>query len=256
MEINWFTVIAQIVNFLILVWLLKRFLYKPVLDAIDAREKKIASQLSEAAAKKAEAEEEHLLFQKKNEDFDRQRAAKMDAVVEETAAEKQRLLEEVRKDSHVLRATYEADLRQQEQDMMELLKRRTREEVFAITEKTLHDLAGSSLEELTVQRFLQKIEEAEPKEKDQLRHALQHTKSILVTSAYPLSDPSKNALKDAVEHVGGKVDHWTFQQEPDVVSGIKIAAGNHQVSWNIDAYLNSLKSLYTNTEQHAASGSE
>jgi F-type H+-transporting ATPase subunit b len=37
MLIDWFTVGAQVLNFLILVWLLKRFLYGPILDAIDAR---------------------------------------------------------------------------------------------------------------------------------------------------------------------------------------------------------------------------
>ena len=53
MEIDWFTVIAQVINFLILVWLLKRFLYKPVLNAIAEREKKIAAQLSDAEAKRS-----------------------------------------------------------------------------------------------------------------------------------------------------------------------------------------------------------
>ena len=38
MRINRFTVFAQAINFLILVWLLKRFLYKPILHAIDERE--------------------------------------------------------------------------------------------------------------------------------------------------------------------------------------------------------------------------
>ena len=58
MLINWFTVVAQAVNFLILVWLLKRFLYSHVLHAIDEREKGIANQLAEAEAKKAEAQKE------------------------------------------------------------------------------------------------------------------------------------------------------------------------------------------------------
>ncbi len=57
MLIDWFTVVAQIVNFLILVWLLKRFLYKPILDALDAREKKIAKELADADLKKTEATE-------------------------------------------------------------------------------------------------------------------------------------------------------------------------------------------------------
>ena len=56
MLINPFTVLAQLVNFLILVWLLKRFLYKPILHAIDEREKGIAAQLAQAEGKVAEAQ--------------------------------------------------------------------------------------------------------------------------------------------------------------------------------------------------------
>ncbi len=55
MLIDWFTVVAQAINFLILVWLLKRFLFKPILHAIDEREKGIANQLAQAEAMKAEA---------------------------------------------------------------------------------------------------------------------------------------------------------------------------------------------------------
>ena len=56
MLIDWFTVGAQALNFIILVWLLKRFLYKPILNAVDAREKRIAAELADADAKKAEAQ--------------------------------------------------------------------------------------------------------------------------------------------------------------------------------------------------------
>jgi F-type H+-transporting ATPase subunit b len=52
MLIDWFTVGAQVVNFLILVWLLKRFLYKPILHAIDERERRIAKELADADTKK------------------------------------------------------------------------------------------------------------------------------------------------------------------------------------------------------------
>ena len=53
MLIDWFTIGAQVLNFLILVWLLKRFLYKPILHAIDAREKRIAKELADADAKQS-----------------------------------------------------------------------------------------------------------------------------------------------------------------------------------------------------------
>ena len=75
MLIDWFTVSAQVVNFLILVWLLKRFLYKPILHAIDAREKRIAAELADADAKMSEAQQERDEFQHKNEAFDQQRSA-------------------------------------------------------------------------------------------------------------------------------------------------------------------------------------
>ena len=72
MLIDWFTVAAQALNFLILVWLMKRFLYKPILKAIDTREKLIATELADAAAKKVEAQKEHAEFDQKNQQFDQQ----------------------------------------------------------------------------------------------------------------------------------------------------------------------------------------
>ena len=74
MHINWFTVIAQLVNFALLVWLMKRFLYAPVLAAIDAREKKITAQLTAAKTQQAEAQTEHEEFTKKNITSSRQNA--------------------------------------------------------------------------------------------------------------------------------------------------------------------------------------
>ena len=83
MLIDWFTIIAQVLNFLILVWLLKHFLYKPILNAIDAREKKIADELANADAKKAEAQKEKDEFKRKNEEFDQQSSALLNKAKDE-----------------------------------------------------------------------------------------------------------------------------------------------------------------------------
>jgi len=104
MLIDWFTVGAQALNFLILVWLMKHFLYKPILNAIGAREKLIAPELADAAAKKAEAQKEHEEFQHKNEEFDQQRAALLSKATDEAKAERQRLLDEARKAADALSA--------------------------------------------------------------------------------------------------------------------------------------------------------
>ena len=111
MLIDWFTVGAQALNFLILVWLMKRFLYKPILHAIDEREKRIAAELANADAKKAEAQKERDEFQHKNEEFDQQRAALLSKATDEAKAERQRLLDEARKAADALSAKRQETLR-------------------------------------------------------------------------------------------------------------------------------------------------
>src|SRR6202142_4326390 len=111
MLIDWFTVGAQALNFLILVWLMRHFLYKPILNAIDAREKLIAAELADAAAKKAEAQKDRDEFQHKNETFDQQRAALLNTATDEAKAEGQRLLAEARRAADALSAKRQETLK-------------------------------------------------------------------------------------------------------------------------------------------------
>ncbi|MCL8007305.1 F0F1 ATP synthase subunit delta [Gelidibacter japonicus] len=242
MEINWFTVIAQIVNFLILVWLLKRFLYKPVLDAIDAREKKIASQLEDAATKKAEAKRDKDLFRQKNETFDKERAEKMNEVHEQIDSEKQRLFEEVRKESTVLRSKFEESLKQQEQEITDRLKRKTKDAVFEIAKKTLSDLADVNLEQQVVTVFIEKIRSLDGAAKTKFIDALKNNEgSVTVKSVFELSMGSKQELEKAMEKITEKQNDFQYQLEPELVSGIKIETASYQLSWTIDSYLDALK---------------
>src|ERR1039457_7090849 len=144
---DWFTIVAQALNFLILVRLMKRFLYKPILHAIDEREKRIATELANADAKKAEAQKEHDEFQHKNEEFYQQRAALLSKATDEAQAERQRLIDEARKAADALTAKRQDALRSDAQNLNQTIIRRTQGEVFAIARKALTDLATTSLEE-------------------------------------------------------------------------------------------------------------
>ena len=124
MLIDWFTVGAQALNFIILVWLLKRFLYKPILNAVDAREKRIAAELADADAKKAEAQKERDEFQRKNEEFDQQRAALLSKATEEAKAERQRLLDDARKAADALSAKRQEALRSEANNLNQAIRRR------------------------------------------------------------------------------------------------------------------------------------
>jgi len=242
MLIDWFTVVAQALNFLILVWLLKRFLYKPILNAIDAREKRIAAELADADAKKAEARQERDEFTRKNEEFDQQRAALLTNAEDEATAERQRLLDEARKESATLRTKWQEALRSEHQSLSEELTRRTREEVFAITRKTLTDLATTSLEEQMTDAFIRRLHELSRTETDELKSAFEASSTpTIVRSSFDLPSAQRHAIEGVVKDVLAIDTQVQFETAPDLVSGIELAANGHKIAWSIEHYLASLK---------------
>lgn len=242
MLIDWFTVAAQAINFLILVWLLKRFLYKPILDALDAREKRIAAELANADAKLVEAGQEHDEFERKNQEFDQQRAALLDKATAEAAAERQRLLDEARKESDTLRMQWQEALRSEHHRLGEELSRRTREEVFAIARKTLTDLATTSLEEQMAGTFIRRLGELNSAEREGLQAAFKASPTpAIVRSTFHLSEPQRQAIEGVVKDVLAIRTQVQFETAPDLVSGIEFTANGQKVAWSIGHYLASLK---------------
>lgn len=242
MLIDWFTMVAQAVNFLILVWLLKRFLYKPILHAIDAREKRIAGELADAAAKKTEAQKEREEFRHKNEEFDLQRAALLNRAMDEANAERQRLLDEARQAADALSTKRQDTLRDEAHQLNHAISRRTQQEVFAIARKALTDLATTNLEERLSAVFIRRLREMDSKEKAGLAEALQTASDpALVRSAFDLPAEQRAAIQLALNETFSGEIHVRFETVPDLVSGIELTANGHKVAWSIADYLASLE---------------
>jgi F-type H+-transporting ATPase subunit b len=242
MLIDWFTVGAQALNFLILVWLLKRFLYQPILHAIDAREKLIAKELADAAAKKAEAQKERDDFQHKNEEFDQQRAALLSKATDEAKAERLRLLEEARKAADALSAKRQETLRTDAHNLNQAISRRTQQEVFAITRKALADLATTSLEERLGEVFTRRLREMGGPAKETLGKALKTAADpALVRSAFDLPAAQRAAIQNALNETFSADIHLRFETAPDLVGGIELTANGQKVAWSIADYLSSLE---------------
>jgi len=242
MLIDWFTVLAQVVNFLILVWLLKRFLYRPILDAIDAREKRIARELAQADAKKAEAQKEHDEFQHKNEVFEQQRAELFGKAADEAKAERRQLLDDARQAADTLAVKQEEALRREQQSLNEALSRRAREEVFAIARKALADLATTSLEASMVAVFTRRLHEMDAKAKAGLGEALESASDpACVRSAFDLPADQRTVIQNAINETFSADIPLRFETAPDLVSGIELTTDGQKVGWSIADYLASLE---------------
>jgi F-type H+-transporting ATPase subunit b len=242
MLIDWFTVGAQALNFLILVWLLKRFLYKPILDAVDAREKRIAKELADADAKKAEARRERDEFQHKNEAFDQQRAGLLGKAADEAKAEGQRLLDEARRKADAAAAKRQEALKSERQSLSAALSRRTRDEVFAIARKALGDLATTTLEERMCEVFTRRLRELNARSKAGLGAALKSSSAPgLLRTSFDLPAEQRAAIQKALNEAFSAEIRLQFETAPDLISGIELTSNGHKLGWSIADYLASLE---------------
>lgn len=242
MLIDWFTVSAQIVNFLILVGLLQRFLYKPILGAVEEREKRIALQLADARAQKAGAVSEQDEWKRKNQELDRQREMLQKQIAAEAQSERQRLLDDARKEAGALQAKLHENLKNEQAHFARELCDRIRQEVFALTRKTLADLAGEDLEERMGNMFIQRLHNLKGLEKEKLGEVL--TKSshpVRIRSAFALPPAQRSVLQRAIKEILVHDNPVEFEIVPELIGGIEVSANGQKIAWSIPDYLASLK---------------
>ncbi|MCJ7838443.1 MAG: F0F1 ATP synthase subunit B [Burkholderiales bacterium] len=242
MLIDWFTVGAQALNFLILVWLMKRFLYKPILSAIDKREKRIATEIADADKQKAEAQKERDEFQHKNEELDQQRAVLLSNATDEAKVERQRLLDEARQAADAMTAKRMETLRNEEHNLHQSISRRTQQEVFAIARKALTDLATTSLEERLGEVFTRRLREMDDQAKAGLAEALKTASGpALVRSAFDLPLEQRTAIQNALNETFSAEIRIQFETAPELISGIELTTHGQKVAWSIADYLVSME---------------
>jgi F-type H+-transporting ATPase subunit b len=221
---------------------MKRFLYHPILYAIDAREKRIATELADADAKKAEAQKERDEFQHKNEEFDQQRAALLSQATDAAKAERLRLLDEARKAANALSAKRQETLRNDAHNLNQAISRRTQDEVFVIARKALTDLATTSLEERLGAVFTRRLRELDGKAREGLAAALKTaSEPALVRSAFDLPAEQRATIQNALNETFSAEIHVRFETAPHLVSGIELITNGQKLAWSIADYLASLE---------------
>jgi F-type H+-transporting ATPase subunit b len=242
MLIDWFTVGAQALNFLILVWLMKRFLYKPVLDAIDSREKLIAKELADAAARKADAQKDRDELQHKNDEFENQRSALLAKATDEAKAERDRLIDEARKAAAALSAKRAEAMKNDADNLNKAISRRAQKEVFAVAKKALADLATVSIEERIGEVFTRRLREMDANAKECMGKALKSApNSALIRSTFDLPADQRAAIQNALNETFSSEIHVRFETAPDLISGIELTTNGQKVAWSISNYLASLE---------------
>lgn len=234
MLIDWFTVVAQIVNFMILVWFLKRFLYKPILKAVDEREQKITAQIIEAAERDAEAENQKALFLQKNKAFEKEREIMTRQAVEEVKTEKQKLLTSLDREYNALRIQRQLSLLDEERSLRQEIMQKTQKEVFAIVRKLLKEMASSSLEERMTESFIDQIKSLPSNEVDKLVKSFRSSQMpMVIRSVSDLSEIQQKQIQTEVFELFGIDTLVKFETCPDLISGIELVTEGYKLVWSM-----------------------
>lgn len=242
MLINWFTVAAQIVNFLILVALLKRFLYGPIVAAMTAREGRIAAQLTAAQQKRQEAEQEEASLRQKIREIEDQRQEMLTEAGRQAEAHKKKLFSQARQEVEQIRQKWAASLKLEKETFLQNLKQRLAQEVVAISRRALKELGNLELEQRLTEVFLDRLRQLAPEEQTAIRESIQETGGeLLITTAFELPGEIRQKIAAQVQEQFGRDLALRFATSGELLAGIELLTSSRKLAWSLGSFLDSLE---------------
>ena len=242
MLIDWFTVIAQIVNFLVLVYLLKRFLYKPIIKAMDGREQRIAGRLEEADKREEEARQELEQYEQRNRELESKREALVNQMKEDVESQRKELVSQTRLQVDAVRTNWYEALEREKESFLQDLRERTGKHIYAVARRALKDLANVELEQQIARVFIERLRNLDEAEQMALKESVQKSKrEVTVISAFEiLQETSQEIAKVLQEYLSDPVN-LRFETSPDLVCGIELKVLGRKIAWSIPDYLDGLE---------------
>lgn len=237
MQIDWITVSAQIVNFLLLIWLLKRFLYRPVIRAMDQREQRIAERLHEADEHQQIADGEAEQYRQRTEELEQRREEIFAEATRDAELQRQRMLDEARAEVIDTRDGWQREADQEKEDFLVSLRRGAVEAVETIARKTLRDLADTDLEDRVVHSFIERLASLD---RSARRALVDRSQTVRIESSFELDHALRSRLTRAVHECLSDELDVEYQQEPELICGIELTSGGRRLSWNVAEYLDEL----------------
>ncbi len=255
MLIDWFTVVAQIINFLILVLLLRRFLYRPIMKAMAERERKIAARLAEAEAQRIAAAAEIEAYHQKNAAFEQERESRVQEMETAVTAQKQTWLEQARAEVQETRTRWHKALAEEKESFRQTMRRQVGQQTYQVIRHALADLADAELEARIVQVFLARLAALPEADVQSIREALQTDTAVLtLNSAFEIDNTQRQALRQAIIGLFGVGQSIQIDTDPDLICGLELVAPGQKVAWSLASYLDELEEALAESLANLAVG--
>jgi len=242
MLIDWFTVGAQIVNFLVLMGLLKIFLYDRVIQAMDAREQKITARLDDAERKQREADDNRKKVKEEQQSLDAKRDKMLSDAREAARSKRKELEDQARSEVDALKDRWRDALRDQRERFARDLGNKAVQHAMAVAHRVVEDMAGEDFQDRLIETFAARVRNIGDDEKTALVEGLDgETPAATVLSDTTVSTAQRRKITRLLHeelHPDLDVDYRT---DGDLLGGIELRVPGRKVSWNPRQYLKDLE---------------
>ena len=238
MLIDWFTILAQVANFLILIAILKRFLYGPIIKVMDERERKIADRLQQAEQSRLQAVALRKELEQEQENLLATRQKYFEKAKTEVLSWRDNAMQEARQETEQQRQTWKENILGEQESFKRLLKQNIGRQVFHTAEKVLRELADAGLEEKLTDSFLQTLE------KDPtafFKDGAEKPTSIKFRSGFEIDDTLRDRIRNILKDTFSATTKVDFSIKSDLGFGLQLVVGDRKVDWNMNRYLQDME---------------
>ena len=248
MELDWTTFLLEIINFIVLLWILNRFLYTPVMKVIAQRRAAIQKTLADAQAIKTEAEGSQLKYENRLSEWEQEREKAREQLHVELSHERNRQLEHLRAEIDQERKKAAAVDERRMNEFKQQAEATAVAQAGTFASRLLSRLGGPELEQRIIDLVMQDLARLPDHQLQAIRAAAPLTKlSMKVTSAYPLAETQRETLCKACRALAGREVACEFNEDPALIAGLRMSFG----SWVLRANLQDELSFFTESVRHA-----
>ena len=255
MELDWFSLIAQLVNFVVLLVLLRVFLYGPIRRVMRDREAQIHDTRTEAEALREEARAEAEELRRERAELEQARRERLAEVEREAEALAERRREEVEQEARALRSALADALRRDQAQLLDLLRRRNSDLLLEALRSALAGLADASLEQQAVVVFRRQLGRLDEAARNELREAARSAPVVLATAFEP-SDEVRSELEEAVRELTGTDLSPRFEVDERLLFGVTLSVGGIRVDGSASGHLEALQEAFDTALNDLGGGSD
>jgi len=223
MQIDWWTLALQAINFLVLVWLLWRFLFKPVREVIEKRKALAEVAFADAAKAKEEAQAARQRFEDDRAALARERQEMLNKALEDLEAERAKMIEEARREADQLMAAARTAIAEEREAALGALREQVVELAGDLASSLLRNSGSQALNDVFLEQVEKQLENLPEDERDRLQKDLAAAGTRLtVVTATALASQDQDRWRQRLGAGLGQAEKTDFAVDSGIIGGAEL----------------------------------